>query len=46
MKTDYEKTSLKPYVDLFRAFVDGLVDEETKIKKERDEDERGNPMEY
>lgn len=34
---DWEKTSLKPYIDLFRTFVAGLVRDEVdvKIKRER-----------
>ena len=35
---DWEKTSLKPYVDYFRRFVAGLVDEEKPaLKREREE---------
>lgn len=36
---DYEKTSLKPYVEYFRRFVAGIVKEESKekvkVKRER-----------
>ncbi|PFH62996.1 hypothetical protein XA68_10408 [Ophiocordyceps unilateralis] len=41
---DWEKTSLKPYVDYFRSFVAGLVRDEkgARIKREREED----PMEF
>lgn len=35
---DWEKTSLKPYVELFRTFVNGLMKEENKLKRERDDD--------
>jgi len=36
---DWEKTSLKPYVDYFRVFVAGLLKEEKgAIKREREED--------
>lgn len=37
---DWEKTSLKPYVELFRAFAAGLVKDErdVRVKRERDED--------
>lgn len=35
---DWEKTSLKPYVEFFRRFVAGLVDEEKGgVKRERDD---------
>jgi DNA primase small subunit len=36
---DWEKTSLKPYIEYFRAFVLGLMKDErdTKVKRERDE---------
>lgn len=43
---DYEKTSLKPYVDLFRRFVAALVKEEMGVKREREEYEKGNAMEF
>ncbi|KAK4192289.1 putative DNA primase small subunit [Podospora australis] len=39
---DWEKTSLKPYIDLFRGFVSGVVKEErdaVRIKREREENE-------
>jgi len=36
---DWEKTSLKPYVEYFRGFVNALLKDETKVKRERDEDE-------
>jgi DNA primase small subunit len=35
---DWEKTSLKPYVDYFRKFVAGLMEEEKPaLKRERQE---------
>jgi DNA primase small subunit len=34
---DWEKTKLKPYVDVFRAFVTGLLKDEKSIKREREE---------
>ncbi|KZF21884.1 DNA primase, small subunit [Xylona heveae TC161] len=34
---DYEKTSLKPYVDYFRAFVASLLKDEKVLKRERNE---------
>jgi DNA primase small subunit len=40
---DWEKTRLKPYVDVFRAFVTGLLKEEKTFKRERDE---GDAMEF
>ncbi|OCL02855.1 hypothetical protein AOQ84DRAFT_382230, partial [Glonium stellatum] len=41
---DWEKTSLKPYVEFFRKFVDGLLKEETGgVKREREE---ADPMEF
>jgi DNA primase small subunit len=36
---DWEKTSLKPYVEYFRRFVKGLMEEgKVGVKRERDED--------
>lgn len=37
---DWEKTSLKPYVDYFRTFVSGIIKDErdVKVKRERDAD--------
>ncbi|KAL7276280.1 p48 polypeptide of DNA primase [Rhizina undulata] len=42
---DYEKTSLKGYVEYFRGFVNGLMKDEMKAKREREE-AKGNPMEF
>lgn len=38
---DYEKTSLRPYVDYFRAHVSALLKEEKPVKREREDDENG-----
>ncbi|KAF2671037.1 DNA primase, small subunit [Microthyrium microscopicum] len=35
---DWEKTTLKPYVEYFRGFVAGLLKEEKIVKREREED--------
>lgn len=35
---DWEKTSLKPYVEYFKGFVASLLKEEKAVKRERDED--------
>ncbi|EYE91959.1 DNA primase subunit PRI1 [Aspergillus ruber CBS 135680] len=35
---DYEKTSLKPYIDYFRSFIAGLIKEERTGKRERTEE--------
>lgn len=39
---DWEKTSLRPYIESFRAFVGALLKDEMgqKVKRERDEDEK------
>ncbi|KAG0634989.1 hypothetical protein HOY80DRAFT_983802 [Tuber brumale] len=42
---DYEKTSLKPYVDYFKIFVNGILQEEAGVKREREENS-GNSMEF
>lgn len=46
---DYEKTSLKPYIDFFRSFIAGLMKEERAGKRERDESGpavKADPMEF
>lgn len=40
---DYEKTSLKPYIEYFKSFVTGLMKDEKGIKRERDD---GDGMEF
>lgn len=40
---DYEKTSLKPYVDYFKMYVASLLRDEQGVKRERDV---GDPMEF
>lgn len=40
---DYEKTSLKPYVEYFRAHVAAILREQKGIKRERED---GDPMEF
>lgn len=40
---DYEKTSLKPYVEFFRSHVSNLLRQENGVKRERDE---GDAMEF
>lgn len=40
---DYEKTSLKPYVEYFRSHVSSLLRGEKGVKRERDE---GDAMEF
>lgn len=46
---DWEKTKLKPYVDYFRAFVQGLLKEEKNGKREREDgaaSAAADPMEF
>ena len=40
---DYEKTSLKPYIEYFRGHVVALLKDEKGVKREREE---GDPMEF
>ncbi|KAF2134828.1 prim-pol domain-containing protein [Dothidotthia symphoricarpi CBS 119687] len=43
---DWEKTSLKPYVETFRRFVAALLEEEKPIKREREREEGTDAMEF
>lgn len=40
---DYEKTSLKPYIEYFKSFVAALLRDEKGVKREREE---GDAMEF
>ena len=41
---DYEKTSLKPYVEFFKSHVASMLRQERGVKQEREDDE--NAMEF
>lgn len=41
---DWEKTSLKPYVEYFKGFVAGLLKDEKAAKRDRDDE--GESMEF
>ena len=43
MLADYEKTSLRPYVEFFKGHVAEILKEERGVKREREE---GDPMEF
>ncbi|TVY78329.1 DNA primase small subunit [Lachnellula suecica] len=43
---DWEKTSLKPYVEYFRSFVVGLMKDEKDVKVKREREENGDAMEF
>lgn len=37
--SDYEKTSLKPYVEFFKVHVAGILKQERGVKREREDDD-------
>jgi len=43
---DWEKTSLKPYVEYFRSFVLALMKDEKEIKVKREREEGADAMEF
>jgi DNA primase small subunit len=43
---DWEKTSLKPYVEYFRSFVLGIMKDEKDVKIKREREENGDVMEF
>jgi len=43
---DWEKTSLKPYVEYFRSFVLGIMKDEKDVKVKREREEAGDAMEF
>lgn len=43
---DWQKTSLKPYYEYFRGYVAGLLKEETRGKRDRDETVGAESMEF
>lgn len=43
---DWEKTSLKPYVDYFRSFVLSLMKDEKEVKIKREREENADSMEF
>ncbi|KAK9457887.1 hypothetical protein V1511DRAFT_9219 [Dipodascopsis uninucleata] len=44
-KYDYEKTSLKPYIEYFHKFVSGLTKDEMRAKRQR-EQEAGDSLDF
>jgi DNA primase small subunit len=44
--SDWEKTSLKPYVEQFRSFVLGLMRDERDVNLKREHDETADAMEF
>lgn len=43
---DWEKTSLKPYVDYFRSFVSSLMKDEKEVRVKREREDNGDSMEF
>lgn len=43
---DWEKTSLKPYVDYFRKFVSALMNDEKDVRVKRERPEGADSMEF
>lgn len=43
---DWEKTSLKPYVEQFRSFVLALMKDEREVRAKREREEGGESMEF
>ena len=43
---DFEKTSLKPYIETFEKFIKGLLKSEMMLKRERDDDGGIDGMEF
>ncbi len=43
---DWEKTSLKPYVEYFRSFVLGIMKDENDVKVKREREEAVDAMEF
>ncbi|ODV88092.1 hypothetical protein CANARDRAFT_193362 [[Candida] arabinofermentans NRRL YB-2248] len=45
-ESDWEKTSLKPGIDLFNRFVADLMQDEIRAKRSRDSDDKENSLEF
>nr|OQO13169.1 hypothetical protein B0A51_17668 [Rachicladosporium sp. CCFEE 5018] len=43
---DWQKTGLKPYVEYFRGYVAALLKDESRVKRERDEEAGTESMEF
>ncbi|OQO01144.1 hypothetical protein B0A48_13387 [Cryoendolithus antarcticus] len=43
---DWQKTRLKPYVEYFRGYVAALLKDESRVKRERDEEAGAESMEF